>query len=218
MGDFSDMVTLTKQKLRDDPKFTTTIVGRELNQGQIDICKKTAVMDDKVDMDAVASQIEYSYPIVDDNAATITVLKIKYILYYSGGRWEPLTYIPFKEYVKADTTQPGVPTLFYDRPGKKKFGLYPKPPSAGTDVIRVYVVDAPTPMVETSQEDCDLPKVLHIADVFYACKQLAGRDGKLDEMGVWDKEYQRAIHEGEVFLIPDAPQYIREDEAGEELD
>ena len=204
----TELTAMVQRKLKSDPKFTVANIVIELNQGMIELAIETGCFDDSQDASSVADQIEYDYP-QDDNSND--ALKIKYILYKSGGQWKKLTYIPFEKYLRLDNTTSGTPSCFYLKPGLKKYGFWPKPSSAGTDNIRVYMVDVPRPMSE-DVTTCELPLCLHMALVYYVCMQFALEDGQNDETQKFKNLYDEARLRGELFLKSQAPQYMQDDE------
>jgi hypothetical protein len=186
------------------PEATTSVISDAdltslLNDGQLDIARKTECIESSADSTVVASTQEYSIP-----TGCIRVTDV----YYGGtGEWEKLPMVS-REFLANeiddswfDTT--GTTYGYYRR--ADKVGLYCTPTSneAGTNYLRIYYIKQP----DTLSGDTDEPfdsldhlKPYHESVLLYAMFHAKWLVGKWEQADVIEAKYLSRVRDMEVEL------------------
>lgn len=192
----SELVTLIQDQLKgySTSIFPATLVREWMDEGQIDIVRRTGCVTTTGTINVTASTREYSMP--------SDILKVKHVYYYDGTNYLRLhqtTLDELETYFDFPNESAGTPTHYYIKmAGTPTIGLYPKPDTTVANAISVYYVQRPSTLT-TAATNPAIPEPYHRLIALYAMWRLLQKDVK-DEtadryQALYEQQMQQMSHD-----------------------
>lgn len=173
-------------------RWSTTVIDDRIELAQKDIVIRTSCLKEVSTFSPVALQQEYALPtdFLSADRMTVDGKDLKYIDkseldFYNTGDW---------------TESKGTPTNFYldISTDNLKFGLYPKPDTAGTNTGKLLYVKVPDVLSGASSVPFDTNALLipyHIGIIYYVVMMCRLDDEKFDSANKYLGLYEYILNE-----------------------
>jgi len=181
------------------PEAPTSVIDNTqltalLNEGQIDVARRTECLESYTDSDVVAATQEYSIP--------SKAIRIQGVYYGGSDNWEKLPMVTM-EFLANDIDPAwfdltGTISGYYLRADKVGLFRIPTASEAGTSYLRIYTIDKPTDMANDSDEVYDgVDKLVSYGElpVYYAMYHAKMIVGKYNQADLLEARYLLKVAE-----------------------
>lgn len=192
----SELVTLfeSQAKAYSSNIFPTTLVREWLDEGQIDLVRRSECLVGNTTVNLTANTREY-------NLAT-DILRLKHIYYTDGTNYYRLHRSSLDEletYGDFPGETAGDPTHYYiSMAATPVIGLYPTPDSTVSNGLKYWYVKRPTDLT-TAANDPNIPEPYHRVIVLYALWRSLQKDVKNETADryfqLYEREAEKMVHD-----------------------